>query len=116
MIDRLHHYIRELRIRRKSMEAVKKQNQVFEDGKVKESKALEKEVTTLQAKLKQVESELEVKTKEAHASEANAVALRKQSEGFLLEYDRLLEENQTLRNQLQFLDLRLSRSGSKKNT
>ncbi|KAF2304918.1 hypothetical protein GH714_000484 [Hevea brasiliensis] len=116
MIDRLHHYIRELRVRRKSMEAVKKQNQVFEDGKVEESKALEKEVITLQAKLKQLESELEVKTKEAHASEANAVALRKQSEGFLLEYDRLLEENQTLRNQLQSLDLRLSRSGSKKNT
>ncbi|MFZ8455718.1 hypothetical protein ACO1M1_14495, partial [Staphylococcus aureus] len=31
MIDRLHHYIRELRIRRKSMEAVKKQNRVFDD-------------------------------------------------------------------------------------
>ncbi|KAF2304955.1 hypothetical protein GH714_000704 [Hevea brasiliensis] len=57
MIDRLHHYIRELRVRRKSMEAVKKQNQVFEDGKVEESKALEKEVITLQAKLKQLESD-----------------------------------------------------------
>lgn len=116
MIDRLHHYIRELRMRRKSMEAVKKQSRAFEDGKVEESKALEEERTTLQAKLKRLESDLEMKTKEAHAAEANAVALRKQSEGFLLEYDRLLEENQNLRNQLQSLDLRLSRSGSKKNT
>ncbi|OAY25899.1 hypothetical protein MANES_16G004400v8 [Manihot esculenta] len=116
MIDRLHHYIRELRMRRKNMEAIKKQNRVLEDGKVEESKTLEKDMTTLQAKLEQLESELEVKTKEANASEANAEALRKQSEGFLLEYDRLLEENQNLRNQLQSLDLRLSHSGSKKNT
>lgn len=119
MIDRVHHYIRELRIRRKTMEAVKKQNQAFEDGKTAgtdEIKAKEEEITTLQAKLKQLESELETKTKDVHAAEANAVALRKQSEGFLLEYDRLLEENQNLRNRLQTLDRGLSRMGSKKNS
>ncbi|XP_057471254.1 uncharacterized protein LOC130760078 [Actinidia eriantha] len=117
MIDRLHHYIRELRIRRKSMEAVKKQNQVFEDGKsgsAKEIKALEEEKIALKAKVNQLESEFESKTKEANIAEANALALRKQSEGFLLEYDRLIEENQNLRNQLQSLDRRLSRSDSKK--
>ncbi|XP_041023255.1 uncharacterized protein LOC121264235 [Juglans microcarpa x Juglans regia] len=119
MIDRLHHYIRELRIRRKSMEAVKKQTRGPEDGKAggsEEIKALKEETATLQAKLKELESELETRTKEVHAADANAVALRKQSEGFLLEYDRLLEENQNLRNQLQSLDRRLSHSGSKKNT
>ncbi|KAI5590415.1 hypothetical protein POPTR_004G007900v4 [Populus trichocarpa] len=116
MIDRLHHYIRELRMRRKSMEAVKKQNRSFEDGKVEETKALETEVSTLQEKLKQLQSELEVKSKEVNTSEANAAALSKQSEGFLLEYDRLLEENQNLRSQLQSMDLGLSRSTSKKNT
>ncbi|KAK9268193.1 hypothetical protein L1049_010636 [Liquidambar formosana] len=119
MIDRLHHYIRELRLRRKSMEAVKKQNRVFEDGKncsSEEIKALEEEMTTLRAKVKELESGLEIKTKEAFAGEANAMALRKQSEGFLLEYDRLLEENQNLRNQLQSFDRRLSHSASKKNT
>ncbi|KAJ6376902.1 hypothetical protein OIU76_025952 [Salix suchowensis] len=116
MIDRLHHYIRELRMRRKTMEDVKKQNRSFEDGKVEETKALEAEASTLREKLKQLESELEVKTKEVNTSEANAVALSKQSEGFLLEYDRLLEENQNLRSQLQSLDLNFSRSISKKNT
>ncbi|XP_050214141.1 uncharacterized protein LOC126665395 [Mercurialis annua] len=116
MIDRLHHYIRELRMRRKSMEAVKKQSRDAENGKAEENKAMEEEMTTVRTKLKQLESELEVKKKEVHASETNAVALRKQSEGFLLEYDRLLEENQNLRTQLQSLDVRLSRSGSKKNT
>lgn len=101
------------------MEAVKKQNRGFEDGKTSgsdEIKAMELELTTLQAKLKQVESELETKEKDVSAAEANAVALSKQSEGFLLEYDRLLEENQNLRNQLQSVDRRLSRSGSKKNS
>ncbi|KAJ6769565.1 BCR-ASSOCIATED PROTEIN BAP [Salix purpurea] len=116
MIDRLHHYIRELRMRRKTMEDVKKQNRSLEDGKVEETKALEAEASTLREKLKQLESELEVKTKEVNNSEANAVALSKQSEGFLLEYDRLLEENQNLRSQLQSLDLNFSRSISKKNT
>ncbi|WCJ20201.1 B-cell receptor-associated 31-like [Euphorbia peplus] len=116
MIDRLHHYIRELRMRRKSMEAVKKQSRAVEDGKVEEKKAVEEELTAVRARVKKLESEIEVKAKEAHASETNAVALRKQSEGFLLEYDRLLAENQDLKNQLQSVDLRLSRSDSKKNT
>ncbi|GKV15974.1 hypothetical protein SLEP1_g26694 [Rubroshorea leprosula] len=118
MIDRLHHYIRELRIRRKSMETVKKQDRDFEDVKAsgsEEIKALEEEIKTLQAKSKELESELETKLKERNAAEASAVALRKQSEGFLLEYDRLLEENQILRSQLQSLDHKLSRSSSKKN-
>lgn len=97
------------------MEAVKKQNRSFEDAKAEETKALAEEMTTLRAKLKQLESELEDKAKEIKASEASAVALRKQSEGFLLEYDRLLEENQNLRNQMQSLDLRFSRMGGKKN-
>ncbi|KAL2483945.1 B-cell receptor-associated 31-like [Forsythia ovata] len=117
MIDRLHHYIRELRIRRKSMEAVKKQNRAFEDVKTsvsKEFKALEQETTTLHERIKQLESKLEEKTKEANGAEANATALKKQSEGFLLEYDRLLEENQNLRRQLQSLDRKLSHSNSKK--
>ncbi|CAA3023932.1 B-cell receptor-associated protein 31-like [Olea europaea var. sylvestris] len=117
MIDRLHHYIRELRIRRKSMEAVKKQNQAFENGKTPgsdEIKALEQKKTALHEKIMQLESKLEEKIKEANSAEANATALKKQSEGFLLEYDRLLEENQNLRSQLQSLDRKWSHSNSKK--
>ncbi|OIV95820.1 hypothetical protein TanjilG_06796 [Lupinus angustifolius] len=116
MIDRLHHYIRELRVRRKTIEAVKKQTRGAEDGKVEEIKAMEGETAKLRAELKRLESELESKTKEVDVFEANVVALRKQSEGFLLEYDRLLEENQNLRNKLQSFDRGLSRSSSKKNT
>lgn len=119
MIDRLHHYIREIRLRRKNMEMGKKQNRGFEDGKIsvpEETKTFEEEISTLRSKIVQLESELEKKNKELNTAEANAIALRKQSEGFLLEYDRLLEDNQNLRSQLQSLDWRLSHSGSKKNT
>ncbi|XP_019704482.1 uncharacterized protein [Elaeis guineensis] len=118
IIDRLHHYIRELRGLRKNMEAVMKQNRALEEtksGGSDELKLRDKEITYLNEQIKQLNLKLESSTKEAKAAEANATALRKQSEGFLLEYDRLLEDNQNLRNQLQSIDLRLSQSDSKKN-
>ncbi|KAK4259028.1 hypothetical protein QN277_005405 [Acacia crassicarpa] len=118
MVDRLHHYIRELRMRTKSMEAIKKQILGPEDGKIaspEEMKALEEESAKLTAELKRLESELVSKTEDVKVAEAIAVALRKQSEGFLFEYDRLFEENQNLRNELDSSDWRLSHSGSKKN-
>lgn len=101
------------------MDAIKKQNRIIENGKngsQDEVKALESELTTLKEKLSCMESELNEKTKEASNAEANAIALKKQSEGFLLEYDRLLEDNQNLRAQLQSLDQRFSHSGGKKVT
>jgi len=36
--------------------------------------------------------------------ETEVEALKKQSEGFLMEYDRLLEDNQSLRSQLQAIE------------
>ncbi|KAI9198918.1 hypothetical protein LWI28_024425 [Acer negundo] len=75
-----------------------------------EIKVLEEEVTTLLEKSKKLEKEIETKKKEVNVAEVSAVALRKQSEGFLLEYDRLLEENQNLRSSLQSLDWRGSSS------
>ncbi|CAN6552728.1 unnamed protein product [Malus baccata var. baccata] len=119
MIDRLHHYIRELRIRRKGTEALKKQNRGSEDGKsssLDKVKVLENEMATLHTRLKQLESEIETKTKDVHTAESSILALRKQSEGFLLEYDRLLEENQNLKNRLQSVDWKMSRSSSKKDS
>lgn len=98
------------------MEVVKKQSQSLEDEKISEKKALEGEVTSLREKLKNLESELEAKTKDVKTAEVNAVALRRQSDSLLLEYDRILEENQNLKNHLQSLDWRLSHSDSKKNS
>lgn len=107
MIDRLHHYIRELRLLRKTMEAAKKQNRAFEDsknGNPGELKAMGEEIAKLKANIKNLESECETKAQEAKAAESNAEALKKQSDGFISEYGRLLEDNQNLRNQLQSAD------------
>ncbi|KAI4311972.1 hypothetical protein MLD38_036833 [Melastoma candidum] len=120
MIDRLHHYIRELRFRRKSMEGAKTAGRGFKDGKPSSledvKRSLEEETRTLREKVEILESDLAAKAKDVNTAEASAIALRKQSEGFLLEYDRLVKENQNLRRQLQVLDWRLSHSASKKNS
>ncbi|KAA3478168.1 hypothetical protein CXB51_013835 [Gossypium anomalum] len=58
IIDKLHHYIKELRIRRKTMETAKKQGQGFEDaGGSDKVTALEEEIATLRARIKQLESD-----------------------------------------------------------
>lgn len=54
------------------MEAAKKQNRSFDDGKNgsgEELKALREETATLRAKMKKLESECETKAKEAKAAE-----------------------------------------------
>ncbi|KAK6797732.1 hypothetical protein RDI58_005434 [Solanum bulbocastanum] len=117
MIDRLHHYIRELRMRRKSMEAVNKQNRGFEDGKNGASDdmiSLEEEASALRLKIKKLEATVEEKAKESSDAEANVVALKKQSEHFLRENDSLHEDNQNLRAQVQSLDQRSSNFDVKK--
>ena len=114
MIDRQHHYIRELRLRRKTMEAVKK-NDVRCAGP-EEIKAREQQVDTFKEMIRQLETELEGKVKEASTSEATVEALKKQSEGLLLEYDRLLAENQDLRYQLQTLEFRKPHYSMKKDS
>ncbi|KAJ8423002.1 hypothetical protein Cgig2_020925 [Carnegiea gigantea] len=111
IIDRLHYYIRELSLRRKTMELdTRKKNSAIEE----DAKAREQQVETFKELIRQLEIELEDKIKEAHASEANVEALRKQSEGLLSEYDRLLAENQELRDQLRAADQMYSHSATKK--
>ncbi|XP_016195329.1 uncharacterized protein LOC107636321 isoform X1 [Arachis ipaensis] len=106
IIDRLHHCMRELRIRRKNLVVMKR---------LEATKALEEERDKLKVELIQLESDLNSKAKDVDVAEANVTALRKQFQGFLLEYQRVLEENHNLRKKLQVLDRRLSHSVSKKN-
>jgi len=102
MLDRLHHYIRELCLLRKTMVAAEKQNRASDDGKSPEElKVLNGEISKLRAKTKQLETECEAKENEIKSSEANAVALKNQSEGFMNEYNDLLEQNRHLRDQIQ---------------
>ncbi|GAB2274905.1 hypothetical protein Dimus_009675 [Dionaea muscipula] len=107
MIDRLHYYIRELGLQRKALEAAKKQSRSFEDMKSanpEEFKAMGEEITILKSKIKNLESECAAKTDEAKAAQDKVEAMKKQSEGLLLEYDKLIQDNHNLRSQLQDID------------
>ncbi|KAH9603212.1 hypothetical protein KSS87_003757 [Heliosperma pusillum] len=104
LMDRLHHYIRELRLLKKTIEAAKKQRRILDDAKNKELKAMEKEINSLKCKINSLEAGCVAKMEEAKASQSKADALKKQSEGLLLEYDRLLEDNQNIRSQLDELN------------
>lgn len=119
IIDRLHHYIRELRMMKKNMEAVTKQSRVIEEAKLggaEEIQGYQKEIASLNEQVQVLKHQSETKTEELKTAGANALALRKQSEGLLIEYERLIAENEELRNKLQSIDHRLSHSDNKKNS
>ena len=113
VIDRLHKYIREMRGFKKNLEAVSKHNKMLEEAKLgisEETKKYHEEITALNEEMKKLKLQVHEKTEEVHVAEDKALAVQKQSEGLLIEYDRLLEDNQHLREQLQSLELRFSRS------
>ncbi|CAH9116434.1 unnamed protein product [Cuscuta europaea] len=93
MIDRLHHYIRELRALRKAMEAAKKQDQSLDNGKSgggeKKVKSLKDEISSLTSKISVLESQLQ----DVRAQEAKSESLK-------VKYEQLLQENQNLKSQL----------------
>lgn len=60
---------------------------------------MQEEIATLTEKLQKTKSEFQEQEKRATSAEAHVVALQKQSEELLLEYDRLLEDNQVLQAQ-----------------
>lgn len=118
MIDKLHHYIRELRLLRKAMETAKNQSSKFEDSKnngAEELKDLGDEVSNLRTKIKELESDCESKDNDIKSAETSLVALKSQSNGYVEEISRVQRENQNFRNQLQSLDKSLSHSDGKKN-
>ncbi|MED6218669.1 hypothetical protein PIB30_028631 [Stylosanthes scabra] len=106
IIERLHYYTTELRITRECIAAIKK---------LEATKALQEERDKLKSKFVQLKSDLNSKAKDVDVAEANVTALTKQSQGFLLENHRVLEENHNLRKKLRVLDKRFSHSLSKKN-
>lgn len=70
-----------------------------EEKASKELKLLQEEISKLSESLKKVKLESEEKDKKVETAEAHVAALQKQAADLLLEYDRLLEDNQNLQNQ-----------------
>lgn len=119
VIDRLHHYIRQIRTMKKNMEAVTKQSKTLEEAKLQgaeEIQGYQKKISSLNEQVQAVKHQYETKTEELKTAEANTLALRKQSEGLLTEYERLIAENEELRNKLQSMEVRFSHSDGKKNS
>lgn len=107
VIDRLHHYHRKLimlkKIANTSREEVEKlqiELQGKDEKSSKEIKKLRGELANISEKMKKVKSESEEHERRRSEAEAHVNALQMQSEELLLEYDRLLEDNQILQTQV----------------
>ncbi|CAN6462796.1 unnamed protein product [Victoria cruziana] len=109
VVLRLHHYLRKIGRSRAALVTSKLQAEQLEGEclvlKEKEKKAsqeastLKEEISRLTDQLQKLKVEAAEKGKQLQAAEANVLALQKQSEDLLLEYDRLLEDNQALQSQ-----------------
>lgn len=109
VIDRLHHYLTKMITLRKTASASREEvERIRKDhlfSKEKEEKSsdeitkLRNEIASLNEKLRKLGLESKDQEKRARDAEAYVVSLQKQSEELLLEYDRLLEDNQILQSQ-----------------
>jgi len=109
VIDRLHHYINKMITLRKTASASREEVERLrkdhlhskeKEGKsINEVKKLQYEVASLNEKLLRLSVESQEKEKRARDAEFHVASLQKQSEELLLEYDRLLEDNQILQSQ-----------------
>ncbi|KAK4365594.1 hypothetical protein RND71_013474 [Anisodus tanguticus] len=109
LIDRMHHYLRKLIVLRNTTGSSKKEFERLEKEKLQlkekadkvaeEIESSQKEISSLTETLKKVKLESEEKDKRVETAEAHVAALQKQAADLLLEYDRLLEDNQNLQNQ-----------------
>uniref|UniRef100_A0A5B6Z7U7 Endoplasmic reticulum transmembrane protein n=1 Tax=Davidia involucrata TaxID=16924 RepID=A0A5B6Z7U7_DAVIN len=109
LIDRMHHYLQKLIGLRGTVGASRQEVERLEKEKLqlkeKEEKAgeelklLQKEISNITENMRKIKLECEEKDKQVETAEAHVAALQKQSADLLLEYDRLLENNQNLQTQ-----------------
>ncbi|KAH8966225.1 hypothetical protein BDL97_03G013600 [Sphagnum fallax] len=81
-----------------------------------EIKSLKDVVSDLRNKLERLQLDANSKEKEVKVLKVSMRALEKQTEGFRLEYNRLMDDNESLRNQLAVFDRKHSTLESKKSS
>lgn len=106
IVDRMHHYLKKLNglrgtvgsLRKDVDELLKEKKRVkeAEEVKLKKMQLLQKEIGELKENTKKLRLESEEKDKRVETAESQVASLHKQSADLLLEYDRLLEDNQNL--------------------
>lgn len=79
-----------------------------------EIKSLKEVIADLREKLEHLQLDNNSKDKEIKVAKASLNALKKQSQGFCNEYDRLMDDNENLRQQLSLFDRKYSSSDAKK--
>lgn len=106
LIDRMHHYLSKLiklrsnvGLSKEEVERLQKEKAEKEEKASKEIKQLREELSTVSKNLRKLKLENEEKDVKIETAEAHVAALQKQSADLLLEYDRLLEDNQVLQTQ-----------------
>ncbi|CAA7050906.1 unnamed protein product [Microthlaspi erraticum] len=110
IIDRTHHYLEKLISLRSNvgsskgeLEQLRKERTELkekEEKTSKEIKELKEKLSFVSENLKKAEREAEEKGAKLEIAEAHVTDLQKQSSELLLEYDRLLEDNQTLQSHI----------------
>lgn len=110
IIDRMHHYLRKLiNLRcnvgssKEELEQLQKERTELKEKEEKASneiKQLQEKLSSISERLKKAETESKEKEKKLETAETHVTALQKQSAELLLEYDRLLEDNQNLQSQI----------------
>ncbi|KAJ0972610.1 hypothetical protein J5N97_020569 [Dioscorea zingiberensis] len=111
VINRLHHYLRKIAHLQKTINTYKDEvenlKMQYHFCKTNEEEASKKitnvveEIHNLTEKLQNLKSEYEEMENRALSAESHVLALQRQSETLLLEYDRLLADNQILQSQSQ---------------
>ncbi|KAL7124543.1 hypothetical protein ABFS83_14G055100 [Erythranthe nasuta] len=111
LIDRMHHHMRKLDelksnngVSREEFDRVEREKLQLKENQEKtglEVERLRKEISGLTENVKKLKLESTVKDKSVKSAEARVASLQKQTAELLLEYDRLLEDNQNLQNQVE---------------
>ena len=105
----MHHYLRKLiglrstaGLSRKEIERLEKEKLELKEKAEKtdeEIRVMKKEINNITENLNKLKIESAEKDKQIETAESHVAALQKQAADLLLEYDRLLEDNQNLQNQ-----------------
>ncbi|KAL7081744.1 hypothetical protein ACP275_14G057300 [Erythranthe tilingii] len=111
LIDRMHHHMRKLDelkssngVSREEFDRVEREKLQLKENQEKtglEVERLRKEISGLTENVKKLKLESTEKGKSVKSAEARVASLQKQTAELLLEYDRLLEDNQNLQNQVE---------------
>eukprot|EP00897_Mesotaenium_endlicherianum_P004926 jgi/Mesen1/4461/ME000227S03475 len=130
VIQQLHNYMRSSDLLKINVSMLKKQAKGLEteylrlqsqstDGGTtnssnSQSAVLKERIDELKSDNERLQEEAEAKAKEAKTAQANVQAIKKQTEGLRIEFDRLLDDNDSLRAQLAQFDTKYSKSDDKK--